>query len=155
VPQNNQRRLYGVDATLRHQPGTSTVYQGFVIGSEWYWSNQLVIEDVLADDGSIAARLRHRPDREGGYVYGEAFFDRRYSAGARFDYSEAPEDVPDLAHGRDVARTGSAFVTWMPSEFQRLRLQFDNTWGDQPTNQRYTIQWTAFLGSHSHGFAQR
>jgi hypothetical protein len=43
----------------------------------------------------------------------------------------------------------------MPSEFQRLRFQFDNAWGDEPTNQRFTLQWTAFLGSHSHGFAQR
>jgi len=154
VPQDHQRNLYGVDLTLRHQPGTSAVYQGFVLGSEWYWSQQLAFEDFELEDGSIVT-LRHRPNRQGGYAYAEAFFARRYSAGARFDYSEAPEDVPDLRHGRDLARTGSAFVTWMPSEFQRLRFQFDTSWGDQPTNQRYTVQWTAFLGSHSHGFAQR
>jgi hypothetical protein len=102
---------------------------------------------LLDDTGAEIGRAR--PHRQGGYTYAELFFDRRYSIGTRFDYSEAPEDLPDLA------RTASAFVTWMPSEFQRLRFQFDNTWGDQPTNQRYTLQWTAFLGSHSHGFAQR
>jgi hypothetical protein len=157
VPQEHQRNLYGVDLTLRHQPGTSGVYQGLVIGSEWYWNQELVTGDVLLDDGVTVVTVRDRPNRKGGYAYAEAFFDRRFSVGTRFDYSEALEEIVDLArtNDTDLARTGSAFVTWMPSEFQRLRFQFDTTWGDQPTNQRYTIQWTAFLGSHSHGFAQR
>jgi hypothetical protein len=151
VPQDHQRNLYGVDLTLRHQPGTGGVYQGFVLGSEWYWNRELFVQ---RDDTGLVID-RNRLNREGGYVYGEAFFDRRYSGGARFDYSQAPGSPDDPREARDVARTASVFVTWMPSEFHRLRLQFDNTWGDQPTNQRYTIQWTAFLGSHSHGFAQR
>ena len=145
VPQNHQRNVYGADVTLRHQPGTSGVYQGFVLGSEWYWNRELFLDR----DATGVVIDRNRLRRKGGYSYLEAFFDRRYSGGARFDYSESPDGV------RDLARTASVFVTWMPSEFHRLRLQFDNTWGDQPTNQRYTIQWTAFLGSHSHGFAQR
>jgi hypothetical protein len=153
VPQKSQRNVYGVDATLRHQPGTSGLYQGLVIGSEWYWSRERFTE---RDDTGIVID-RNRIGRKGGYGYFETFFDRRYSGGARFDYSESPELEPpcDGCTSRDLARTASVFVTWMPSEFHRLRLQFDNTWGDQPTNQRYTIQWTAFLGSHSHGFAQR
>jgi len=145
VPRNSARNFFGADATLRHQPGTSGLYQGFVLASEWYWNRD---RDLVRDEsGRVVDRLR--PHRDGDYAYFKGFFARRYSAGMRFDYSEAPDGV------RDTARTYSAFVTWMPSEFQRLRFQFDNTWGDQPTNQRYTIQWTAFLGSHSHGFAQR
>jgi hypothetical protein len=49
----------------------------------------------------------------------------------------------------------SAFVTWQPSEFQRLRFQFDNIGTTGQNNQRFTLQWTAFIGSHSHGFAAR
>jgi len=152
VPQHDQRDLYGVDLTLRHQPGTSGNYQGFVLGSEWYWNDQ---RSAVVDNTTGAVIGHLRPERKGGYSYLEAFFDRRYSAGARFDYSESPANLPQLRHGRDLARTGSVFVTWMPSEFQRLRFQIDTSWGDQPTNQRYTLQWTAFIGSHSHGFAQR
>jgi hypothetical protein len=138
VPQNGDRSLWGVDLTLRHQPGTSRFYQGLVWGSEWLWNSQVSTE---AD--------RARFVRNGGYTYAEAFFGRRYSTGLLFDYSEAPDGEVDLE------KTLSAFVTWQPSEFQRLRFQFDNAWGDQPSNQRFTLQWTAFLGSHSHGFAQR
>jgi hypothetical protein len=90
-----------------------------------------------------------RDNRTGGYTYAEAFFGRRYSGGLRFDYSEA------VSQDTDLAKTVSSFITWMPSEFQRLRFQFDNTWGDEQTNQRFTLQWTAFIGSHSHGFSQR
>lgn len=145
IPRDSDRNLWGGDVTLRHQPGTSGLYQGLVWGSEWLWNNQRFTE--RDDDGVVIDRTRD--DRQGGYTYVEAFLARRFSSGMRFDYSEAPSEDSDLA------RTVSAFVTWMPSEFQRLRFQVDNTWGDQQTNQRFTLQWTAFIGSHTHGFAQR
>jgi hypothetical protein len=146
VPEDSERNLWGVDATLRHQPGTGSFYQGFDWGTEWLWNKQRF--DVVDDaTGMVIGQTRER--RTGGYTYLEAFFARQYSVGTRFDYSEAPDGLSDRA------KTWSAFVTWKPSEFQRLRFQFDNTWGDEPTNQRFTLQWTAFIGSHSHGFAQR
>jgi hypothetical protein len=145
IPSGSERNTVGVDLTLRHQPGTSGFYQGLVWGTEGFWSSQRFTE--RDEDGLVAGRMRTH--RQGGYSYIEGFFGRRYSVGGRFDHSEAPDGAPD------VARTVSAFLTWMPSEFQRLRFQFDNTWGDQPTNQRFTLQWTAFIGSHRHGFAQR
>jgi outer membrane receptor protein involved in Fe transport len=97
-------------------------------------------------------------------VYFESFFGRRFSAGLRFDYSEAPADIVNtsvlylapLSANPDQIRTYSLFVTWMPSEFHRLRLQLDQVVArDQPDDQRITLQWTAFLGSHSHGFTTR
>ncbi len=144
-PQGGNRTLYGVDFTLRHQPGTSGFYQGLVWGTEWLWNNQRFTE--RDDSGVILDQSRFQ--RQGGYSYLEAFFGRRYSAGLRFDYSEALQGLVDRE------RMASLFVTWMPSEFHRLRLQLDDAWGDQPSNQRITLQWTAFIGSHSHGFAQR
>lgn len=144
-PQAGERTLYALDFTLRHQPGTSGFYQGLVWGTEWLWNNQRFTE--RDDAGGIVDRSRFQ--RQGGYSYLEAFFGRRYSAGLRFDYSEALQGLVDRE------RMASLFVTWMPSEFHRLRLQVDHAWGDQPSNQRFTLQWTAFIGSHSHGFSQR
>jgi hypothetical protein len=146
VPRDTARNLYGTDVTVRHQPGTSGAYQGFAWGTEWLWNDQRFQD--RDDDGVVLAT--HREDRQGGYTYVEGFFGRRFSGGLRFDYSEDP------GSDANAAKTGSAFVTWSPSEFQRLRFQFDNTWGDdEETNQRFTLQWTAFIGSHSHGFSQR
>lgn len=145
IPHDSERNLWGTDVTVRHQPGTSGFYQGLVWGTEWLWNRQRFTE--RDDTGAVVSQTRD--DRTGGYTYAEAFFGRRYSAGLRFDYSEA------VSGDTDLAKTVSSFITWMPSEFQRLRFQFDNTWGDEQTNQRFTLQWTAFIGSHSHGFSQR
>jgi hypothetical protein len=146
-PKHGARYLYGVDATLRHQPGTSELYQGLVIGSEWLWNNEKFKN--VDDDGEIIPGAQ-RFKRDGGYAYLEAFFARQYSLGGRFDYAQEPVDATDRQ------RTWSAFATWYPSEFQRLRFQFDQIDPtDTQNDQRFTLQWTAFLGSHSHGFATR
>ncbi len=152
VADRGARTLYGFDATLRHQPGTSQLYQGFVLGSEWYWNNaefQEVVEIGTDPDGNpIFGNERFR--RDGGYAYLEAFLGRPYSLGARFDYAEEPFGPVDRQLGY------SAFATWYPSEFQRLRFQVDQIDRRHARNdQRFTLQWTAFLGSHTHGFATR
>lgn len=153
VADRGARYLYGFDATLRHQPGTSAFYQGLVLGSEWYWNSEK-FEDAVEigiDPGTgepILGPERFR--RHGGYAYLEGFFGRSYSLGTRFDYAEA------LIGYVDQQLTYSAFATWYPSEFHRLRFQFDQIDRQRARNdQRFTLQWTAFLGSHSHGFATR
>jgi len=151
APQHNQRQNYGVDATLRHQPGTSSVYQGFVLGAEWYWNNERFANVPMGFDADTGEELvgNHRFKRNGGYAYLETFWNRRYSLGVRADYAE------DVEGSANRQQTYSAFATWMPSEFHRLRLQFDEITGDVNDNQQVTLQWTAFMGSHSHGFAMR
>jgi hypothetical protein len=148
----SQRRLYGVDATLRHQPGTSGLYQGLVFGVEWLWNQERFRDLVLGVDPDTGEDLigDQRFTRNGGYGYIEAFFNRRYSVGVRGDYAE------DIQGDPERQRTYSAFATWMPSEFHRLRLQYDHeNRSSSADNDRLTLQWTAFMGSHSHGFSMR
>ncbi len=140
APSDTRRRLWGIDLTIRHQPGTSSLYQGTVVGSEWYWNNQ----DFLELDGGSS---RYR--RNGGYAYFESFFGRAFSGGLLFDHAE------DVAGATDRQDSYSGFLTWRPSEFQRLRFQIDQIDQAGPNDQRFWLQWTAFIGSHSHGFANR
>jgi hypothetical protein len=151
-PQDDQRDLYGADLTLRHQPGTSELYQGFVFGAEWLWNHEKFQDvEIGTDPGTGDPILEDQNNRrDGGYAYLEAFFARQYSVGIRGDYSQDPF--------ADTARQEmySAFATWFPSEFQRLRFQVDQIhMADADNDQRFTLQWTAFLGSHAHGFATR
>jgi hypothetical protein len=147
VPRHGARYLYAVDATLRHQPGTSELYQGFVLGSEWLWNDERFHE--VDDDGEIIPGSQ-RFRRDGGYAYLETFLGRQHSIGARFDYAQEPIEPTDRQ------RTYSAFATWFPSEFQRLRFQFDQIDRSRgQDDQRFSLQWTAFLGSHTHGFSNR
>ena len=152
VSQHGTRYLYGLDATLRHQPGTSGFYQGFTLGTEWYWNNER-FEDVEVGtdpDSGEAIFGSRRFDRNGGYAYIEGFFGRRYSLGLRGDYAEDPFGP------KNAQRTYSAFATWYPSEFHRLRFQVDQIDPENaPSDTRFSLQWTAFMGSHSHGFTTR
>jgi hypothetical protein len=151
VPQDNERQLWGVDVTLRHQPGTSRFYQGFVLGSEWLWNFEKFRDLEVGEDPDTGEPLfgNRRFSRHGGYAYLEGYFGRSYRLGVRGDYSQAIAGPPDDLYA------WSAFATWFPSEFQRLRLQGDLLRGDDGNDQRITLQWTAFLGSHAHGFATR
>jgi hypothetical protein len=181
VPKDHNRHLYGVDVTFRHQPGTSGFYQGTTLGVEWLWNNERFANQTplfntagapLLTDPTLPFNALTNPQlfgsrlnvREGGYAYFESFFGRRFSAGFRFDYSEAPADnvntsllyLAPLSPNPDQIVTYSWFLTWMPSEFHRLRLQLDQIVArGEPDDQRITLQWTAFLGSHSHGFTTR
>ena len=152
VEQDSARNLLGVDVTLRHQPGTSGFYQGLVVGSEWYWNSERFgdIEQGIDPETGETTFGTQRFHRNGGYAYVEVFLGRRYSLGVRGDYAE------NIAGPADRQRTLSAFATWMPSEFQRLRLQGDAISQDGGDDgYQLTFQWTGFLGSHSHGFAAR
>ncbi len=140
APSGARRRLAGFDLTLRHQPGTSSFYQGTVVGGEWYWNDQ-----ELFDAGGAAARFR----RNGGYAYFESFLGRSFSGGLLFDHAE------QIAGDTDRQDSYAAFVTWRPSEFQRLRFQLDQIDRSGKNDQRFWLQWTAFIGSHSHGFTTR
>ncbi|HKE10874.1 MAG TPA: hypothetical protein VKE73_04825 [Myxococcota bacterium] len=181
VPKDHDRHLYGVDVTFRHQPGTSGFYQGTTLGVEWLWNNERFANQTplfnatgapLLTDPTLPFNALTNPQlfgsrlnaRQGGYAYFESFFGRRFSAGFRFDYSEAPSDnvntsllyLAPLSPNPDQIVTYSWFLTWMPSEFHRLRLQLDQIVArGEPDDQRITLQWTAFLGSHSHGFTTR
>ena len=89
-PSDSTRNLFGVDVTLRHQPGTSGFYQGLVVGSEWYWNSERFddIEQGIDPDTGEAIFGTQRFQRNGGYAYVEAFLGRRYSLGVRGDYAE-------------------------------------------------------------------
>jgi hypothetical protein len=154
VEQDSTRNLLGFDVTLRHQPGTSGVYQGLVVGSEWYWNNERFgdIEQGFDADTGEPIFGSQRFERNGGYAYAEAFLGRSYSLGLRGDYAEY------LAGPAERQRSLAAFATWRPSEFQRIRLQGEAFSRDAEAGDdgyQLTLQWTGFLGSHSHGFAAR
>ncbi len=140
APSETRRRLYGVDVVLRHQPGSSSFYQGTAVGSEWYWNDQ-----EFLDAGGGSSRFR----RNGGYAYFESFFGRSFSAGLLFDHAE------EIADDTLRENTYAGFVTWKPSEFQRLRFQLGEIDQPGPNDLRFWLQWTAFIGSHTHGFANR
>jgi hypothetical protein len=109
-----------------------------VWGSEFLWNR----EALEAND------FEYR-DAFGMYSYLEARWSRRFYTGFLFQY------VQDLARLEDPTFEYSPYLTWWPSDFQRLRLQYSGRDGPDGWQNLFFLQWTAVLGSHFDTFRDR
>jgi hypothetical protein len=103
------KRLVGVDATFRYRPLRRAIYRRFLARTELLWSRQ-----------DLPAGLE-RQHAFGFYGLGEYQFARRWYAGARYDQSERVLDSSLQDRG------GSLFLTFWPSEFSQIRVQYRRT----------------------------
>ena len=141
----DDRSRFGVDLTFRHRPLTADLYEGFTLAGELFGNDQR-FHDV------------GRQKAWGGYAYAQLDFNPeilgRWNLGLLLDVA------PDLEKPAAKTRSLSPYISWWPSEFHRLRLQYTYGWDkvmetpDHEGSQIY-LQWTAVLGSHSHGFRER
>jgi len=164
-----ERRLVGMDFKYRWYPLGYGVRQSLTVAGE-------LLHDVGDADpvhGGPRLDIFGNPVRQGawgGYVYAEYRLSKQWRPGIRFDYfqlqsepqlvtntfSTRPASTLNATGHRTDNRTWTAYLTWFPSEFQRLRLQFNRSdRGNAQDANEFFLQWTAFLGSHSHGFSER
>jgi hypothetical protein len=139
------RSLSGLDLTFRYQPPGRALYQGFTLGAELLANSERVERDE---------ERRQRRRALGGYGYAELKLDRNWSSGFLFDYAPTVESPGKKTLGY------SPFLTWNPSEFNRLRLQYtylDDRVREDRTERghQFFVQWTGILGAHTHGFRTR
>ncbi|TLY18856.1 MAG: hypothetical protein E6K67_06155 [Nitrospirae bacterium] len=164
-----ERRLVGMDFKYRWYPLGYGVRQSLTIAGE-------LLHDIGGADpvnGGPRRDIFGNPVRQGawgGYVYAEYRLSKQWRPGFRFDYFQLqsepllvtnpftglPASTLNATGHRTDNRTWTAYLTWFPSEFQRLRLQYNRSdRGNAQDANEFFLQWTAFLGSHSHGFSER
>lgn len=96
--------LHGADATLRWKPLRRAIYHSFLARIETVWSDR--------EEFSSAQRAF------GLYGSGEYRLSRRWTAGARYDWSDRMRDSSQTDKGF------SALFTYWPSEFSQIRGQY-------------------------------
>lgn len=143
------RNLVGLDLTYRYQPLGRTTDQSLTWGSELFVNSER--RSKTYEDGTIVGR---RQNAFGGYSYAEWKFNRNWATGFLFDYA------PSLDSPGKKTKGYSPFITWSPSEFNRMRFQFthlDDKVREEKTERgnQVFLQWTTVLGSHTHGFRTR
>ena len=122
-------RLLGVDATFRYRPLRRAIYRQLLARTELVWSRR---EQPSGMQNSF-----------GTYFELDYKFARRWFAGARFDYSERAEDASIKDKG------GSLLLTWWPSEFNQIRLQYRRTrFGEGGTANELLFQFLFSIGAH-------
>lgn len=119
---------YGADLTLKWHP-LDKPYRSIVWQTEFLRARQQF--------------MMGNREFGGWYSFLNYRWDRNWAAGLRYDMTELPFD------SSLVQRRGSALLEWIPSEFSRLRLQYNlNTSNYRPSFSEVMLQWNVVLGPH-------
>jgi hypothetical protein len=145
-------RLYGVDLVWKWSPGGNPAQRNLKIVAEWM---QLEREGDFTFDLPGAAITDDFELRQSGwYVQGVYQFMPQWRAGLRYDRLDAGSfsggdnevNVPGVDH--DPWRW-SAMADWNPSEFSRVRLQYNyDRSRDEVTDHQIFLQYIYSLGAH-------
>jgi hypothetical protein len=128
---------------------------GFGAGFRLKWkpSARAVYTHLLLQ-GEFMSRTIHEEDHAGFYAMGEYLFARQWTFGALFQSLEVPSTHED-GHAHDDEADEKATETWLgatlsywPSEFQRVRMQYDHPVDMDDADARLTFQWTFIIGPH-------
>ena len=157
------RRTFNVDFHYRWYPLGRGLRQSVSLHGE-------ILYDYGQGRRSIFGNTKSR-GAWGGYVYAEYRFNKQWRPGFRFDWHQLPSEpalvtnpktgnpgsTVNTSGNRTTAVTYSPYITYYPSEFHRLVLQYNHSrYGNtfDPQNQ-VLLQWQVVIGSHQHGFTER
>lgn len=150
IENGNERHLAGVDFTYRYAPLEQAGYRGLVWGTEALYNQEHRPANGIPDETDDPLVFKRR-DGVGLYSYLEAHVTRRIFPGFLFEY------VQDIDRLAGDTKAYSPYLTLWASEFQRFRLQYTRIDAPGTGNQddRFFLQWTVILGSHTHSFRDR
>ncbi len=157
------RRTFNVDFHYRWYPLGRGLRQSLSFHGE-------ILYDYGQGRRSIFGNTKSR-GAWGGYAYVEYRLNKQWRPGFRFDYHQMPSEpalvtnpktgnpgsTVNTSGSRTSAVTYSPYITYYPSEFHRLVLQYNHSrYGNtfDPQNQ-VLLQWQVVIGSHQHGFTER
>ncbi len=121
--------ILGADFIYRWKPLRLNRYKSFTLQSEFLYSQR---KELTGDIKSW-----------GMFAFAQQQLSKRFFLGGRFDYSEFPTSSAD----REIAY--SAILTFWPSEFQTIRLQYrhlNRNFADD--DNAVFLQWVFITGAH-------
>lgn len=127
----NQRTfIEGIDLTYRWKPLRYNRFRSFTLQSE------LLLSQREQPNGTTVKSF-------GFFSFLEYQISRSWFLGTRLDYSQFP-DTNELNQ-----KAISGLLTFWPSEFQTLRLQYQHTTGDNvEIDNQILLQWFFVIGAH-------
>jgi hypothetical protein len=155
--EDTDTRLYGLDLYLKWTKPTNEKGWPFVT-----WQMEVMRRDYEAaafvDDETGAEIPSERLWDRGAYTQVVWGFRPRFTWGVRLDWAEGEDSAAAEARLdplRDARRRVSTALTWLPSEFSKLRLQYN--WdrseflglGEPEDEHSLWIQWEFALGAHA------
>jgi len=143
-----ERRLAGIDFSLRYVPLKDNQFRSFT------WGNEVLYSDNRYHDIPVSGdEFSKSVGSVGLYSYLAYKIDRQWTTGLLFDFFENEQN------NRDRTSAYSAYLTYALSHWNQLRLQYTHTTHNSVSpykdDDAIYLQWTWIIGSHSHGWQQR
>lgn len=132
------RNVYGAEVSFTWRPAAQSKYRGFNLRG-----------GVLALDGLVPHEEEGEEDEAdralGFWSWGELRLSQNWLVGARYEWTENPEEP------EETAWLVSPTLTWWQSEFVRIRAEYDLLGRLQDDREgRFLLQVTFAVGPHKH-----
>jgi hypothetical protein len=144
-------KLNGLDVVYKWSPNGNDTEQSLVLQSEYFQRDENGTVNVAnSNTSSIDA------NQKGWYAEGIYKFKPHWRTGLRYDRLSSDntgnnnavlQQAGLLDEGHDPHRT-SAMIEWIPSEFSRIRLQYNKDNSNKQSDDQVILQYTQALGSH-------
>ena len=144
-------KLNGIDLVYKWAPNGNSQDHGLTLQTEYFQRDENGSVDI-EETGSSSLD----GNQDGWYAEGIFKFKRHWRAGLRYDQlnsnnsgdnSEILTEAGLLADGFNPHRA-SAMLEWSPSEFSRIRVQYNRDNSLPETDNQGSVQYTQALGSH-------
>ncbi len=148
------RWLSGVDLTLRYDSTQANQLGRFLWGTEIFRNDERRRQELAIDTDADTIGDTDAFERRqalGGYSYVDWRVAPRWSIGGFGDVAQ------NLDNHRSNTNTYGAMFNFMPSEFQRIRLQYSQAKVNDgsKTDHQVFLQWFGTIGTHVHVFKDR
>jgi hypothetical protein len=142
---NARQTVVGGDVTFRWRPLEQGLYKSFILQAEVMHQLNDGFAGLPSGLGSVELAGGDRA-YTGGYVFGRYQITARGFLGARFDWLQDPEAIPQGGTFRAV----SGYWEFFPSDFSKFNIAFERLMphGDAENTNRVLAQATFALGPH-------
>jgi hypothetical protein len=148
--------LFGLDLVYKYDNAAAYGYRDLSIQAEYLRS----IKDLTVRAGDpLAIGARRELTTDGLYVQGVYGFRPRWQLGLRYDVVGLTNELTgDINESFDASDRWTAALTWSPTEFSRLRMQYSHNDlvtgdGNAESFNTFWMQFVMSLGTHgAHSF---
>ncbi len=149
---NAQVQLYGADLVWKWAPNGNYQYQNLKLVAEWFQIRRT--GDLTLDPTGAATTGGFKQRQSGWYVQGAYQFDPYWRLGLRYDELQQGTmdggiNAANIIPVDYTPRRYSAMIDWNPSEFSRIRFQYNQDLSQQNlTDRQFFVQYIFSLGTH-------
>jgi hypothetical protein len=146
-------KIWGLDFVYKWAPEGNPTQRNFKLVAEWM--QRRIDGDLTFDSGGAGVTDAFEAKQSGWYVQGVYQFIPQWRLGLRYDrldegsMNAGVNEANGIGTADFTPQRWSAMVDWSPSEFSRLRLQYNQDKSQQDvTDNQVFLQYIFSLGSH-------